>query len=241
MDAWAVPLADPVPYDTALRWQESLHAARVAGRIPDTVLILQHAPTITLGRRGRDNFLLRAPAELEARGIAVRHASRGGDVTYHGPGQWVLYPILKLGSGGADAHGHLWNLEEVAIRTCRAFGVEATRRPGMSGAWTAQGKIAAIGFLLKRWVTLHGMSFNVRGALDGFRLIVPCGLVGQPVATLETALGAACPAMDAARDRLLDEFETVCGRTLRRFAPGAEAPPDLAAALPDLFPAGDRE
>ena len=131
MDAWAVPLADPVPYDTALRWQEALHHARVAGRLPDTVLILQHAPTITLGRRGRDNFLLRPPEELESRGIAVRHASRGGDVTYHGPGQWVLYPILRLGSGGADAHGHLWNLEEIALRVCRAFGVEAARRAGM--------------------------------------------------------------------------------------------------------------
>jgi lipoate-protein ligase B len=215
--SWAVQLDQPVPYQEGLDLQHRLLKARQSGRIPDTVLILQHTPTVTLGNRGRDNYLLKTPEEYRELGIEVFHAERGGDVTYHAPGQWVLYPIIYLGGSEADSHGYLWNLEEVALRTLAAFGISGFRREGKNGAWTEQGKVAAIGFRLKRWVSFHGMSFNVNLDLSGFQTIVPCGLVGLPVASMQTVLGAGCPPMDLVRNRLLTEFSEVCGRELERF------------------------
>ena len=169
---------------------------------------------MTLGARGRREDLLVAPAQLRERGIDLVHASRGGNVTFHGPGQWVLYPILRLGRQEADAHGYLHNLEEIALRTAADFGVPAFRRAGLNGAWTQAGKLAAIGFRLKRWVTLHGMSFNVEVELARFDLIVPCGLAGERVTSLRQLLGAGCPGMPQVRARLAQHFETVCGRRL---------------------------
>ena len=214
MNPRAIYYDHPVPYEEAARIQLAFHADRLADRIPDTVLFLEHTPVVTLGRRGRDNFLLVPAAELARRGVDVVRSSRGGDVTYHGPGQLVMYPILKLGSNEADAHGYLWNLEEIAIRTAADFGVRAFRTEGKSGAWTDAGKIAAIGFQLKRWVTLHGMSFNVDVDLAGFQTIVPCGLVGDPVASLKTILGEQCPLLVDVRERMKTHFEAVCGRAL---------------------------
>jgi lipoate-protein ligase B len=208
---------EPVPYQTGLDIQHRLLAARQADEIPDTVLILQHTPVITLGNRGRDNYLLKTSEEYKALGIEVFHAERGGDVTYHAPGQWVLYPIIYLGGSEADSHGYLWNLEEVALRTLADFDIQGFRREGKNGAWTEQGKVAAIGFRLKRWVAFHGMSFNVNLDLSGFQTIVPCGLVGQPVASMKTVLGDACPPLEAVRDRLLANFSEVCGRDLDTF------------------------
>jgi len=228
--AWVFRFAEPIPYARAWAWQQAVHERRRAERIPDTALLLQHPPTVTLGRRGRDHHLLASRAELAARGIELHTADRGGDVTYHAPGQWVLYPILRLGAGGADAHGHLWNLEETALRAAAEFGVRGFRRAGMSGAWAEGGKFAAIGFFVKRWITLHGMSFNVAPDLDGFRLIVPCGLVGQPVASLQTLRGPAAPDMETAGDALLRHFEQVHGRALIRQDPAAP-PPELAGVF----------
>ena len=217
MKSWAVQFDEPVPYQTGLDMQHRLLAARQADEIPDTVLILQHTPTVTLGNRGRDNYLLKTPEEYKALGIDVFHAERGGDVTYHAPGQWVLYPVIYLGGSDADSHGYLWNLEEVALRTLADFGIQGFRREGKNGAWTEQGKVAAIGFRLKRWVAFHGMSFNVNLDLSGFQTIVPCGLVGQPVASMKTVLGESCPPMEAVRDRLLANFSEVCSRELDVF------------------------
>ncbi|HNX53713.1 MAG TPA: lipoyl(octanoyl) transferase LipB [Pontiellaceae bacterium] len=227
MNAWALQFSEPVPYQTGLDLQHRLLAARQRNEIPDTVLILQHTPTVTLGNRGRDNYLLKTPEEYKALGIDVFHAERGGDVTYHAPGQWVLYPIIYLGGSEADAHGYLWNLEEVALRTLADFGIAGFRREGKNGAWTEQGKVAAIGFRLKRWVSFHGMSFNVSLDLSGFQTIVPCGLVGQPVASMKTVLGESCPSMEAVRDRLLANFSAVCGRDLETFRTLEESPAKL--------------
>ena len=227
MNAWALQFSEPVPYQTGLDLQHRLLAARQRNEIPDTVLILQHTPTVTLGNRGRDNYLLKTPEEYKALGIDVFHAERGGDVTYHAPGQWVLYPIIYLGGSEADAHGYLWNLEEVALRTLADFGIAGFRREGKNGAWTEQGKVAAIGFRLKRWVSFHGMSFNVSLDLSGFQTIVPCGLVGQPVASMKTVLGESCPSMEAVRDRLLVNFSAVCGRDLETFRTLEESPAKL--------------
>lgn len=227
MNAWSVHFKDPVPYQAGLDIQHRLLKARQENRIPDTVLILQHTPVVTLGNRGRDNYLLKTKAEYAAMGIDLFHAERGGDVTYHGPGQWVLYPILHLGGNEADSHGYLSNLEEIAIRTLGDFRVEGFRKEGKSGAWTDAGKIAAIGFRLKRWVSFHGMSFNVSNDLAGFQTIVPCGLVGEPVASLKTILGDDCPSMERIRDSLLNHFSIICQRDLERFDADGEMPPEL--------------
>ncbi len=226
MKTIALQFDEPVSYQTGLDIQHRLLRARQADEIPDTVLILQHTPVITLGNRGRDNYLLKTPEEYKALGIDVFHAERGGDVTYHAPGQWVLYPIIYLGGSDADSHGYLWNLEEVALRTLADFGIQGFRREGKNGAWTEQGKVAAIGFRLKRWVAFHGMSFNVNLDLSGFQTIVPCGLVGQPVASMKTVLGDSCPSMEAVCDRLLANFSEVCGRELKIFQ-YPELPPEL--------------
>ncbi len=207
---------EPVAYQEALDLQETLHCARCEDRIADTVLVMQHQPVITLGRRGRTNYLQVPAAELSRRGIELYTASRGGDVTYHGPGQWVVYPILRLDALASGARGYLWSLEETALRTAADFGVISFRREGMSGAWTDTGKISAIGFHVRRGVTLHGMSFNVRHALVGFEYIVPCGLEGQSVAGLEAELGASCPAMSEVAERLIENFSSVTGLELQR-------------------------
>lgn len=211
--------------------QRRVLAARQEGRIPDTVLILQHEPVVTLGNRGRDNYLLKTAEEYQAMGIDLFHAERGGDVTFHAPGQWVLYPILHLGGNEADSHGYLSNLEEIAIQTLGDFGIKGFRKAGKSGAWTDAGKIAAIGFRLKKWVSFHGMSFNVNLDLSGFQTIVPCGLVGEPVASLKTILGDSCPSMDSVRNSLLEHFSNVCQRDLERF----DADGELPAALQDAM------
>jgi lipoate-protein ligase B len=230
--AYAIFFPDPLSYADGLRIQSVLHQARLDERIPDTVLLLQHQPVITLGRRGRDNHLLAHADELKRRGIDLFEASRGGDVTYHGPGQVVMYPILRLGRTGTDSHGYLHNLEEIAIRTCATYGVDAWRREGKSGAWTQAGKIAAIGFKLQRWVTLHGMSFNVEEGLTGFDLIVPCGLVGEPVASLRKILQASGPSVEQVAEQLAAHFETVCQRPLERFRFDHTLPDDLKILLP---------
>lgn len=192
--------------------QETLVEARLANEIPDVVLLMQHPPVVTLGRRARDKHLLVSPEALAERGIDFLVSARGGDVTYHGPGQAVIYPILKLGTREADAHGYLWNLEEAAIRTAADFGIPAFRREGKSGAWTDGGKIAAIGFKLRRWVSFHGMSFNVDVDLSGFDLMVPCGLVGELVASLESLSENSCPHMNDVNAALIRHFSDATGR-----------------------------
>jgi lipoate-protein ligase B len=227
MKTWSVSFKEPVAYQHGLDIQLRLLKARQEDLIPDTVLILQHTPVVTLGNRGRDNYLLKTEAEYHELGIDLFHAERGGDVTFHGPGQWVLYPILYLGGNEADSHGYLNNLEEIAIRTLGDFDIEGFRREGKSGAWTDAGKMAAIGFRLKKWVSFHGMSFNVSNDLLGFNTIVPCGLVGEPVASLKTILGDACPEMPTVRDSLLNHFSIVCNRKLEQFEADGEMPLDL--------------
>ncbi len=226
--AYALYFETPQSYHPCAKLQERLVAARIAGLIPDTVLFLEHRPVVTLGRRGRENYLKHSYEQFRDMGIEVVQATRGGDVTYHGPGQLVMYPILQLGSVEADAHGYLSNLEETAIRTAADFGVKAFRREGMNGAWTEAGKMAAIGFRLKRWVSSHGMSFNVDVDLAGFNTIVPCGLEGLPVASLQTLLGDQCPTVTKVRERMSAHFESVFARSLDMYAVGSDMPDELA-------------
>ena len=233
--AWTITFDEPIAYEAGLLFQYRLLAARQAGKIPDTVVLLQHTPTVTLGNRGRDNYLLKSEQEYADLGIDLFQVERGGDVTFHGPGQWVLYPILHLGGNEADAHGYLFNLEEIAIQTLATFSVDGFRREGKSGTWTEQGKIAAIGFRLKRWVSFHGMSFNVENELAGFETIVPCGLEGEPVTTLSKLLGEDMPSMPAVGSKLLDCFEEVMGRNLIRYQSMDLLPEALMACDPPRF------
>ena len=217
MKTHALFLETPCRYADALALQQELHNLRLQDKVGDTVLFLEHQPVVTLGRRGRTDFLLATPEVLMQQGIDLVVASRGGDVTYHGPGQLVMYPILKLGAQEADAHGYLENLERIAIETARAFGVEAFRREGMSGAWTAGGKLAAIGFHIKRWVTLHGLGFNVEDDVSGFTYIVGCGLQNEPVTSLVAECeGAVAPGLNQVRDVMCGQFERVLGRPVSR-------------------------
>ena len=208
--AWIIE--QPVPYAEGVALQERLVAERIAGTAPDTVLFLEHLPVITLGARGRRDYLLLGEAELQARGIELHASSRGGDVSYHGPGQLVMYPIVKLGAREADAHGYLCNLEEIAIRTLCTFGIKAYRRERMTGAWTDQGKVTSIGVRLRRWVTYHGLSLNVDVDLSGFDTIVPCGLEGEKVTSLKGILGEGYPDLATVRDVMMKQFSEICGR-----------------------------
>ncbi|MEI6971627.1 MAG: lipoyl(octanoyl) transferase LipB [bacterium] len=223
MKALAIFLDGPVAYDVMSELQERLLAARIAGEIGDIVLFLEHLPVVTIGRRGDTAGLLKSPRALARGGVALVHSTRGGNITYHAPGQLILYPILALSGAEADIRGYTSAMEEVAIRTAAGFGVTAFRRGGMTGAWTDHGKLAAIGVRLKRWTTSHGMSFNVDVDLTGFEVIVPCGLKNERVTSLKSLLGKNCPGIGDVRDRIAREFSDVFGRRLEiRRVPGAD-------------------
>jgi lipoate-protein ligase B len=236
MTAWTITVAKPLPYDAGVRLQTALVTARIADAIPDTVLFLEHTAVITLGVRAQDSHVLLSGADLQRRKIDLYRSSRGGDATWHGPGQLVMYPIIRLGEQEADAHGYLHNLEEIAIRTAGDFGVAAYRRPGLTGAWTQAGKLAAIGIRLKRWVTFHGMSFNVKPDLAGFTAIVPCGLAGEAITSLEKLLGAACPTLAQVRAHMERHFSAVCRRELKCVGPAERLPEELQKILETLVP-----
>ncbi len=180
-----------VPYPDALALQRSLVEERRANRVPDLLLLLQHPPVITLGVRGdggRSNVVAE-PAQLSALGIDISETGRGGDVTYHGPGQIVGYPILDLRPDRCDVHRYVRDLEQVMINVCADYGVTAGRIQGLTGAWVGEDKIGAIGVRVSRWITSHGFAFNVNTNLRHFDLIVPCGIANRGVTSLQRAAG----------------------------------------------------
>jgi len=180
-----------VPYVEALSMQRQLVEERRAGHVPDLLLLLQHPAVITLGVKGdggRANIVA-TDERLTELGIAVHETGRGGDVTYHGPGQIVGYPILDLKPDRCDVHRYVRDLEEVMIRVCADYGVTAGRIQGLTGTWVGAEKIGAIGVRLSRWITSHGFAFNVSTDLDHFKLIVPCGISDRGVTSLERAIG----------------------------------------------------
>jgi lipoyl(octanoyl) transferase len=202
-----------VAYADGLALQERLVVERQQSAIPDTLLLLEHEPVFTLGRNARQENVLFPADALRARGFDVFETGRGGDVTYHGPGQVVGYPILDLKPDRQDVHRYVRDLEEVMIRTCAAFGVAAERIKGCTGCWVGDEKIGAIGVRLSRWVTSHGFAFNVNVDLAPFRLIVPCGIRGKGVTSLERLLGRA-PDSEAVADRLAHAMLAVFSREL---------------------------
>lgn len=177
-------------YQEALKLQENLLALRQQGEINDALLLLEHPPTFTLGLKA-DGSNIVAPAEiLEAQGIRTYKINRGGDVTYHGPGQIVGYPILDLKNFGRDVPGFFRKIEETFIQLLQEeWGIAAGRNAQYPGVWVGNEKITAIGCSIKRWVTMHGFAFNVNTNLDHFKLINPCGITGKGVTSLEKIVG----------------------------------------------------
>jgi lipoyl(octanoyl) transferase len=203
-----------LPYAHGLELQARLVAERQAQTVPDTLLLLEHAPVVTLGRNARRENLLLPEDELRRRGIDVFETGRGGDVTYHGPGQVVGYPIFDLAPDRRDVHRYVRDLEEVMIRTCADYGITAGRVPGLTGTWVGMEKIGAIGVRIARWVTSHGFAFNVGTDLGPFGLIVPCGIRERGVTSLERLLGRPAP-IEEAMDGLAAHFATIFGRRVR--------------------------
>jgi lipoyl(octanoyl) transferase len=184
-----------ISYAEGLELQKQLVEQRKRGEIPDQLLLLEHPPVITLGVKSRNDrsHVIATEETLEAEGVEIFETGRGGDVTYHGPGQLVGYPILDLKPDRCDVHKYVRDLEEVMIRTAAAFGVTAGRIPGLTGAWVGQEKLAAIGVRIARWVTSHGFAFNVNTSLQHFDFIVPCGITEKGVTSLERLLGRKVP------------------------------------------------
>ncbi len=156
--------------------------------MPDTLLLLEHDPVFTLGRNARQEHVLFPEETLRAQGYEVFEAGRGGDVTFHGPGQLVAYPILDLSPDRKDVHRYVRDLEEVMMRLCADYAVAASRVEGRTGCWVGDDKIGAIGVRISRWVTSHGLAFNVATDLQAFGLIVPCGISGKGVTSLRKLL-----------------------------------------------------
>ena len=179
-----------MPYTEALALQRSLVEERRAGRIGDTLLLLEHPHVLTLGVRGDGgrSHVLATDEALASRGIEVHETGRGGDITYHGPGQLVGYPIVDLNPDRRDVHRYVRDLETVLIRTAADYGIEAGRVEGLTGVWVGDDKLAAIGVRIARWITSHGFALNVSTDLDQFNLIVPCGISDRGVTSLARLL-----------------------------------------------------
>jgi lipoate-protein ligase B len=169
--------------------------------LPDLLLILEHLHVITLGRRGNRSHLLATAEMLESMGVALFHVERGGDVTYHGPGQIVAYPILSLKEYGYRLVQYVDQLEEIMIRVLRDFGIEGKREDLNRGVWVNGDKIASIGVAIKRWVSFHGFALNYATDLKFFNLMNPCGLEGKKMTSMEKILGAEIP-----KDRLVEKI-----------------------------------
>jgi len=186
-------------YSTALRLQQSLNAARRKGSIPDTVIFLEHQPCFTVGRKGGFEHILAGEELLRQQGIAVYETDRGGDVTYHGPGQLVCYPIIDLSGYGCDVHAYARRLENVIILTLKHFGITAGRKEGYPGVWVGSTKIAAEGITVQHWVTMHGVSLNVCPQMYHFSLIIPCGITDFGVTSMEQILNHPVDVADVRR------------------------------------------
>ncbi|MDX2188126.1 MAG: lipoyl(octanoyl) transferase LipB [Opitutaceae bacterium] len=195
-------------YEDALGRQLGLVEERIAGRIADTLVFTEHDPVFTIGlRAGADAHLVWDSNTLQAQGVSVATTNRGGDITYHGPGQIVGYPIIDL-ARRKDLHAYLRLLEEVMISAVGRFGLSASRRPGLTGIWIGTRKVAAIGVAVRRWVTYHGFALNVAPNLSHFGGIVPCGISASQgtVTSLKQELAGACPCVDDVKTALEAEF-----------------------------------
>ena len=208
-----------VPYGEALELQRATARARITGQIADDVLLLvEHPPVVTLGRGTKPGHLVASESQLTARGVELFEVERGGDITFHGPGQLVGYPIIDLKQHRQDLHWYLRQVEEIIIRAMASLGLPCTRNPGKTGVWTAGTtgvaearlrKIASIGVHARDWVTWHGFALNVSTDLSFFDLIVPCGISDVTMTTVEKELGPAFPGAEHVSEAIVQSFESV--------------------------------
>jgi len=225
-----------VPYERALGLQKDLVRRRRAGEIPDTLVLLEHPPVFTLGKMAKIEHLLSTDGR-----VPVVQTDRGGDVTFHGPGQLVGYPILDLGELRRDVKWYLERLEEVLVGSVGRYGVVAAPKPGLTGAWVGEAKIGAIGVRTERWVTSHGFALNANVELSYFDLIIPCGLVGKRVTSLAKELGRKVD-LGELGDAVVEVFGEVFGRDMVHDPEGRDqrSPPIGAAGDVPLPPADPR-
>ncbi len=217
---WVVD-AGLIPYGPACELQRQLIQARKARSIPDVLLLCEHPHVITLGRNGTRDHLRAGDGLLEKMNVEFHSSDRGGDITYHGPGQIVGYPILDLTEHRRDIGWYVHELEEVMLRASANFGIAAKRVEGQHGVWiespAGDEKLGALGVHLSRWVTSHGFAYNVSTDLRYFDLIVPCGIADKRVTSLERALGRTV-SMAEIRERLIDHFASVFAREVRKIS-----------------------
>jgi lipoyl(octanoyl) transferase len=205
-ELWTVPLGR-VPYAEALELQRQIARDRISGALPqDVLLLLEHPPVVTLGRTSKEKHLIASPAFLESKGVELFEVERGGDVTFHGPGQLVGYPIIDLKRHRQDLHWYLRKIEEALINTLADYGIPAERNPSFTGVWTRGKKIASIGVHTRDWVTWHGFALNVTTDLSYFDLIVPCGINGVVMTSLARELGIEDVSAQDVRDRVSAKF-----------------------------------
>ena len=207
-EAWILNL-DTVPYDEAFALQKRLVTMRSQDAICDTLILLEHPPVFTVTRKATLNNILASPDELEDKGISLCKTNRGGDITYHGPGQIVGYPIMNLKDHGKDLHKYIRSIEEIIISLLMDYGITAHRDKANPGVWIGDEKIAAIGIAVKSsWTTMHGFAFNVNPDLNNYSLIVPCGLTNKGITSLSKLLGTPI-SMEEVREKVIHHYAEV--------------------------------
>ncbi len=203
-----VRIRGPVDYEAMLEQQQAARGAVASGDMPSTVFFLEHTPTITLGRKALSDHVLCDSAGLKAAGVKLVATDRGGDVTYHGPGQLVAYPVLDLNCWRQSVDWYLRTLEETVIRALAGYGLKGERNPPYTGVWVKGAKVAAVGIAIKQWISWHGFALNVNPNMEHWRLIVPCGIKNKPVTSLEKLLPET-PPMEAVTDCCIAAFQEV--------------------------------
>lgn len=195
-------------YQETYKIQKKFVKERYEGKIPDTLILVKHHPVFTIGRNGSRKNILISLEKLRKEGIKIHEIDRGGDITYHGPGQIVGYPIIDLREYGKDIHLYLRTVEEVLIRLLRDFSIESQRIKGMTGVWVDNKKIASIGIGVSKWVTYHGFSLNIDPNMKHFAMINPCGL-GKPITSMKEQLNSKCPERRNIEEKLARAFAEV--------------------------------
>jgi lipoate-protein ligase B len=205
-ELWTVPLGQ-LGYEQALELQRNLARDRISGAIPqDLLLLVEHPPVVTLGRSSKEKHLIASPEFLQSKGVELFEVERGGDVTFHGPGQLVGYPIIDLKRHKQDLHWYLRKIEEALINALADYGIPGERNTAFTGVWTRGKKIASIGVHARDWVTWHGFALNVTTDLSYFDLIVPCGIDGVVMTSIGRELGLPDISMQDVRDRVTANF-----------------------------------
>lgn len=187
-------------YKSTWDLQKRLVDQRHKGEVSDILLFTEHNPVITMGRASSSKNILCSPEELKKRNVELYEIERGGDVTFHGPGQMVVYPIIDLNTHSRDLHKYLRNLEKVIIGVLEKYGIDASTKEGLTGVWSGDSKLSAIGVAVSKWITYHGLALNVNTDLDYFKLINPCGITQYPVGSIKSMLGREIRMSDVRKD-----------------------------------------